>query len=92
MAPFERYLQDRVAVYPELSASRLLREIREQGYAGGYTRVKDILCEIRPAAPVGYEVRFETPPGRQAQVDFSFFRAVFTYAPSEERIVCDLPP
>jgi transposase len=87
VAPFERYLQDRVAAYPELTASRLLREIREQGYAGGYTRVKDVLREIRPSEPAGYEVRFETPPGRQAQVDFSFFRVVFTDEPSVERIV-----
>jgi transposase len=87
VAPFERYLQERVTAYPELSASRLLREIRGLGYAGGYTRVKDLLREIRPADPPGYEVRFETPPGRQAQVDFSFFRTVFTDEPSEERIV-----
>jgi transposase len=87
VAPFERYLQDRVTAYPELTASRLLREIREQGYAGGYTRVKDVLREIRPSEPAGYEVRFETPPGRQAQVDFSFFRVMFTDEPSVERIV-----
>ena len=43
--------------------------------------------EIRPAAPARYEVRFETPPGRQAQVDFSFFRVVFADEPSVERIV-----
>jgi transposase len=87
LAPFERYLLERVTAYPELTASRLLREIREQGYGGGYTRVKDVLREIRPAAPPGYEVRFETPPGRQAQVDFSFFRVVFSDEPSVERIV-----
>jgi transposase len=87
VAPFERYLQERITAFPELSASRLLREIRDQGYAGGYTRVKDFLREIRPAQPPGYEVRFETPSGRQAQVDFSFFRTVFTDEPSEERVV-----
>src|SRR5690349_19358520 len=78
VAPFERYLVERVTAYPELTASRLLREIRDQGYEGGYTRVKDVLREIRPATPTDYEVRFETPPGRQAQVDFSFFRVVFS--------------
>jgi transposase len=87
VTPFERYLQDRVTTYPELTASRLLREIRDLGYGGGYTRVKDLLREIRPATPAGYEVRFETPPGRQAQVDFSFFRVVFSDEPSVERIV-----
>ena len=38
---FERYLRGRVGTFPELTAIRLLREIRELGYAGGYTAVKD---------------------------------------------------
>jgi hypothetical protein len=32
-------------------------------------------------------VRFETPPGRQAQVDFAHFRTVFTDEPGIERVV-----
>lgn len=87
VAPFERYLRDRISAFPDLSANRLLREIRELGYPGGYTRVKDALRQFRPVNPAGFEVRFETPPGRQAQVDFSFFRVVFTDEPSVERIV-----
>ena len=35
--PFEAYLRQRVMAYPGLTATRLLREIREQGYGGGYT-------------------------------------------------------
>ena len=34
-----------------------------------------------------FEVRFETPPGRQAQVDFAHFRTVFTDEPGVERII-----
>ena len=87
VAPFQRYLQERVAEYPELTASRLCREIGEIGYTGGYTAVKDFLRTVRPAVPPGFEVRFETPPGRQAQVDFAHFRAVFTDEPGIERVV-----
>ena len=32
-------------------------------------------------------MRFETPPGRQAQVDFAHFRTVFTDEPGTERVV-----
>jgi hypothetical protein len=32
-------------------------------------------------------VRFETPPGRQAQVDFAHFRTLFTDEPGTERIL-----
>src|SRR5580658_4285229 len=41
VTPFAASLRDRIAAFPELTGSRLLREIRELGYAGGYTAVKD---------------------------------------------------
>ncbi len=76
-----------MATYPDLTGSRLHREIRELGYCGGYTMVKDFLREVRPSVPAGFEVRFETPPGRQAQVDFAHFRTVFADEPGVERVV-----
>jgi len=87
LSPFQTYLRERVAAYPELTASRLHRELGELGYGGGYTGVKDFLRSIRPRAAAGFEVRFETPPGRQAQVDFAYFRTVFTDEPGTERVV-----
>ena len=87
VAPFEAYLRERVAAYPELTASRLHRELRDLGYGGGYTMVKVFLRGVRPGASAGFEVRFETPPGRQAQVDFAHFRTVFTDEPGVERVV-----
>jgi transposase len=57
-----------------LSAVRLFEEVRVAGYTGGYTRVKDYVREIRPRPPREPLIRFETPPGRQAQVDFAHFR------------------
>jgi len=47
------------------------RELRERGYGGGYTAVTDQLRQLRPATLAPFEVRFETPPGAQAQVDFA---------------------
>jgi len=87
VSPFEPYLRERVAAYPDLTGSRLHREIRDLGYAGGTTMARDFLREVRPSAPAGFEVRFETPPGRQAQVDFAHFRTVFTDEPGTERVV-----
>ena len=72
------YLRERVATYPDLSARRLLRELRGFGYAGGYSQLTEFLRDVRPAASVGFERRFETPPGQQAQVDFAQFRTEFT--------------
>jgi transposase len=87
VTPFAPYLRERIAAFPELTGSRLLREIKELGYVGGYTAVKDFLRTIRPRALQAFERRFETPPGKQAQVDFAFFRTAFTDQPGAERIV-----
>jgi transposase len=78
IAPFESYLRERLAAWPELTGIRLLREIREQGYGGSYTVLKRALRCIRPAREPRFELRFETPAGRQAQVDFAEFRVAFT--------------
>jgi len=87
LQPFERFLRGRLGAVPELTGRRLHRELAAVGYTGGYTAVTDLLREIRPVAAPGFEVRFETPPGRQAQVDFAQFRAVFTEEPGVERVV-----
>jgi Integrase core domain len=50
--------------------------------------VTDFLRTVRPPAePAAFERRFETPPGRQAQVDFAHFRVRFEDEPGAERIV-----
>lgn len=85
--PYERYLQERVQTFPDLSGARLLREIRELGYGGGYTAVTDFLREVRPARQTQFERRFETPPGKQAQVDFAEFTVEFTDQPGVVRKV-----
>jgi transposase len=84
---FEPYLRERLAAFPQLTGRRLHRELRDLGYSGGYTILTELLREIRPVEVSAYEVRFETPPGRQAQVDFAHFRTVFTDEPGVERII-----
>lgn len=87
LQPFEAYLRERVERFPELTGQRLWRELRDRGFTGGYTIVTDFLREVRPAPEPVFERRFETPPGRQAQVDFAFFRVCFDSEPEVERIV-----
>ena len=85
--PFTGYLRERVTAYPGLSGARLLRELKERGYGGGYTAVTDYLRDVRPPADPRFEVRFETAPGEQGQVDFAHFQVVFTDEPTTPRIV-----
>ena len=85
--PYKAYLQTRLAEYPGLSGARLLREIKAQGYTGGYTILTDYLRTLRPPQETGYEVRFETPAGHQGQVDFAHFKVRFRQDPGTVRVV-----
>jgi transposase len=71
---FRPIIDTRLAEFPKLTATRLFDEIRCAGYAGGYTQVKEYVRQVRPAPVADPVVRFETPPGHQAQVDFAEFR------------------
>ena len=88
LLPFVDYIRERLTAFPDLTATRLLREIRERGYGGGYSQVKRLVAALRPnAGPRPYEFRFETPPGLQAQVDFARFVVAFENEPGVNRIV-----
>ncbi len=67
-------LRDRLADFPELSGVRLLAECRAAGYTGGITRLRDVVATLRGREAPAPVVRFETPPGHQAQVDFATVR------------------
>jgi len=84
---FLSYLRDRLAAYPGLTAVRLCRELRQQGFTGSYTGVKRAVQELRPDRVQPFELRFETPPGVQGQVDFARFEVTFTDEPGAKRIV-----
>jgi transposase len=85
--PFVSYLRERVEAWPGLTGRRLFRELKERGYRGGYTAVTDALRDLRPPAAPPFEVRFETAPGDQAQVDFAQFQVAFADEPGVTRIV-----
>ena len=74
---YKGIIEARLAAYPELSAVRLLAEIRAAGYTGGYSQLKAFVRQVRPAPAPEPVVRFETPAGKQAQVDFARFTFPF---------------
>jgi transposase len=69
LEPFKPYLAERLKA-GVWNAQVLLRELRERNYQGGYTILKDWLLPQRESARVVAVRRFETPPGKQAQVDW----------------------
>jgi transposase len=70
--PHKDYIKQRLDKY-DLTATRILREVKERGYPGSYTILKDFVKQIKGDKPRPAFVRFETPPGEQAQVDWSDF-------------------
>jgi transposase len=67
--PFKPFLEERMKA-GVWNGVVLLRELRERGYSGGYTVIKDFVRPKRREARVVAVRRFETPPGRQAQADW----------------------
>ena len=59
LTPYEDYLKARLALYPGLTGQRLLLEIRERGYQGGYSILVDYLRTIRPQPPGEFETKIE---------------------------------
>jgi transposase len=67
--PYKPYIQEKINEGP-YTAARLYREIKEMGFDGGKTIVKDFVREVRPEQGVPAVLRYETKPGVQAQVDW----------------------
>jgi transposase len=55
------------------NCERLLREIREQGYTGSHSILREFVKPFRRPRQAAATVRFDTKPGEQAQVDFGTF-------------------
>jgi transposase len=70
---FKPYLKERFESCG-LSAVRLLAEIQAMGYAGSISTLRRYLHDLRPAQERQRKltVRFETPPGKQAQADWGY--------------------
>jgi len=67
--PFKPYIDARLAEF-DISARRIFRELQGRGYPGGYGLVKRYVRPIKQDRAVRAEIRFETKPGEQAQVDW----------------------
>ncbi len=70
---------------PEYRATWIFDQLRKLGYSGGYTIVKDLVRGIKQESSRIAYLRFETEPGRQAQVDFGEY-AVLEEDGSERRL------
>jgi transposase len=75
---YESALRDYLSRYPDMSTVRLLEELRRQGYAGGYTVLRQRVKQLRQQCQRLPVERFETGPGAQAQMDWAVYTLDFT--------------
>jgi transposase len=73
--PFAADLEQRLAA-GVLNARKLYAELQQRGYTGRETQVRAFVAARRPPVVPLATVRFETPPGEQAQCDWGHFGAV----------------
>lgn len=76
LEPYKDYIRARIAAaHPDwIPATVLLDEIVEQGYEGKIRILSAFIATLKPKTPADPLVRFETPPGKQMQVDFTIIR------------------
>jgi transposase len=82
---FKPLIQELV-VKKDLTATRVLREIRALGYQGGYSVLKEYARSIRRRSRRRPHLRFETEKGKQGQVDLSDYTVDFRGQATE--VVC----
>jgi transposase len=71
--PHRAYIIERLEKYPELTATRLLSELRERGYTHGVAAVRRYVVHLRGRRSRKAYLRVEVQPGEQAQVDWGSF-------------------
>ncbi len=74
---YEAVLRNYLSRYPDMSAVRLLEELRARGYKGGYTVLRQRIRQLRQQCPRSPVERFETGPGAQAQMDWAVYTIDF---------------
>ncbi|WP_428261782.1 IS21 family transposase [Haliangium sp.] len=74
--PYVPFIQETLAKYPRLCASRVFEMVRERGYPGGPDHFRRVVARLRPRPPAEAFLRLRTLPGEQAQVDWGHFGKV----------------
>jgi transposase len=71
--PYKDYIVRRLAEHPEMTATRLHKEIQKQGYTLSVQQLRRYVARVRVPRSRKVYLRVEVEPGEQAQVDWGSF-------------------
>jgi len=74
--PYTKTIDKLLEEYDDITAQRVFEQLQAEGFDGGYTIVKEYLRRVRPKAARRAFDPVVTPPGKQAQVDWSPYKGV----------------
>jgi len=75
-------IDELLRTFPDITAQRIFEELKAAGFAGGYTGVKTLVREVRPAPPPTPSLETTVyGPGKMAENDWSPYHINFTHAP-----------
>lgn len=79
--PFLPQIAQLLEEFPDITGERLFERLKDSGYDGGVSILRDRLHRLRPKPKREPTVRFETEPGVQGQMDWSPYAIRFTRTP-----------
>jgi transposase len=85
--PYVPVMKDFLERFPDVTGIRMLEELQDAGYDGGVTILRERLRTLRPRPKRAPEVRFETEPGHQGQMDWSPYTIPFAQG-GKTKVLC----
>jgi len=73
VGPYMVLIKETLEKYPTLRATRLLDMVRQRGYTGQISRLREVVATLRPRGATEAYLRLTTLPGEQGQVDWADF-------------------
>jgi transposase len=82
--PYRENVEKLLERFPDITAQRVLEQLRDQGFTGGYTAVKKLVRRLRPKPKP--KISLPTPiygPGEMSECDWASYHVEFTHAPPQ---------